>query len=233
MTVFRRFNPVRRLALALRARQDRQFDDLAGTETRSSVPVHDMNLSPIISIDACDYGPTSVADFRRLIRKSGVRPATTHFTDLGCSKGPALLLAAEAGFAEVIGVEVDRSLCEAARRNAALWSAHRPMSPPIQIIETEARDYAFPAGDLFVYLFNPFDGAVFDAVAARLSLMARDPSRIIMIGYNNHRLGDRIDETGAFVRQNIIPILPWRRPAISFYRSKRELANQAHPSSGN
>ena len=72
--------------------------------------------------------------------------------DLGCGKGRALILASEHPFREVVGVELDGELAAVAARNAAIIArssrGRRSGSWPTPPI--------LPAGDLVVFLYNPF-----------------------------------------------------------------------------
>jgi SAM-dependent methyltransferase len=214
-------NPIHAVRLRMRHAQDRAFDRAAGVDTVERVPAEQLSLPTGCAGDGLDYDATTVADFRRVIRKSGVAFAQTTFIDLGCGKGRTLMMAANAGFDRVIGVEADHGLCKTARRNAEIWRELHPTSAAIEVVEEDAQSFQFPAGNLFVYLYNPFSGSVFDTVIARLATLAEDSSRQLLIAYAHNQLADRIDASGAFERRNLRPLLPWRRSTVSFYRPRR------------
>ena len=168
--------------------------------------------------DAGDYSPTAIADFRRIISHAGAVPAGMTFVDLGCGAGRVLVMAAMAGFSRVMGVEADPGLVTLARRNVERWQDRHSCGALIEVVAQDARDFRYPDRDLFVYLYSPFLGAIFDAVLRRLVERGRRPGTLI-IAYNSNELADRIDATGQFGRRNVRPLLPWRRPTMSIHRS--------------
>lgn len=160
------------------------------------------------------YAPTPTRSFSRMIRASGVDPAAFTFVDLGAGKGRMLFMASEAGFAQVWGVEFDAALCAAARRNIERATGLDGARPAI--IEADAQVAPFPDGDLFVFMFNPFGGPVFEAVANRLSDLAAE-NRAVVVAYNNDICGDVLEATGAFKRVRLRPLRFWSRPKTSFF----------------
>ena len=206
---------LRSFRVKLRARQEQGFDLSHGIETVEYIPVAQLGMTGDVATDAGDYGATFVADFARIMRHLDIDPADYSFVDLGSGKGRALVLAHQAGFARVIGVEADPGLCRIARDNLDHWSEGRHC--PIEMVEQDARKFEYPAGNLIVYLYNSFGGAVFDDVLATLIALARDKHRRLILVYNNNRLADRVDATGAFDRRDLRPLIPWRRPTISFF----------------
>jgi hypothetical protein len=66
------------------------------------------------------------------------------------------------GFKTVIGIEFVRELAEVARENL------RRMGANATVVCADAVAYEFPAGELIVYLCNPFDAAVMSPVAQKL-----------------------------------------------------------------
>jgi SAM-dependent methyltransferase len=73
------------------------------------------------------------------------------FVDLGSGKGRAIIMAAQLGFAELIGVEFSEHLAKIARAN--LTKLHVTNAT---ILLQDAAEYKFPEKPLLVFLFNPF-----------------------------------------------------------------------------
>ena len=70
--------------------------------------------------DGVAYSPVPLHRLRNLLRRLPIdSPADYAFIDLGCGKGRTLFVAAEAGFAPVIGVELDPRLAGIARANVS------------------------------------------------------------------------------------------------------------------
>lgn len=217
--VIRVYNPVYRIANKLRMREAAAFDRRYRVDTERPVFVDELRIPVRSAGDARYYAATPVRDFRRLVRKSGVTAERFTFVDLGCGKGRVLMLASEAGFRRIIGVEADPHLCEIAKANARRWREHHAGSAPIEVINADARDYDFPPDDLFVYLFNPFDGEVLDDVARHLALASEATGRALVIAYFNNLGVDRMDAVQRFTREDLRPLLPWRRSTVSYHRA--------------
>ncbi len=97
--------------------------------------------------------------------------------DVGCGKGRMLILAAEAGFSRVIGVEIDRWLCEVTRKNLAATGIDGV------VVQQDARDWSWPTGPLTVFFYNPFDDPILGVVVSRLT--DREPTGPVDVIYVN------------------------------------------------
>jgi hypothetical protein len=90
------------------------------------------------------------------------------FIDLGAGMGRAVMVASEHPFRRVVGVEMNPGLSEQARRNLAIWQRTPRACSDLEIANSEATEFAWPAGPLAVYMFNPFEGPVVEALLLRL-----------------------------------------------------------------
>lgn len=217
--VLRAYNPLYRIGNKLRMREAAAFDRRLNLDTEQPVFLADLSIPEKASGDARFYVATPVRDFRRLIRKAAVQAERFIFIDLGCGKGRTLMLAEEAGFRTVIGVEADSHLVEIASANVRRWADAHARLGRFELINCDAREYRFPAGNLFVYLSNPFVGAVLDSVLANLVEASKDRTREILIAYDYNVAVAHIDSTGAFDRRDLRPRLPWRRSTVSYHRA--------------
>jgi SAM-dependent methyltransferase len=96
------------------------------------------------------------------------------FVDLGCGKGRALLLASQAGFREVVGVELNPALATTARANAELWTAAGKAGSTIRVMQGDAVELTWPAPPCVAFLFNPFGATLMARVVARMAAAFRD-----------------------------------------------------------
>jgi predicted RNA methylase len=133
--------------------------------------------------DGTFYQATPVRTFRRIVDAAGMVPDRTTFIDLGCGRGRAVLLAAQAGFARSIGVDLDPQLCAQAqdnvRRSRLSRSGGRPPTGQIEIRVGDAAEADLPPEDLLVFLFNPFGAQTLERVLDRLyASHVRHPRRI-------------------------------------------------------
>lgn len=112
------------------------------------------------------------------------------FVDLGCGKGRAVLLASQAGFRAVVGVELNPSLAATAQTNADLWIAAGKACCPIRIEQGDATEFSWPASPCVVFLFNPFSAVVMQRVLDRIALAFRDRTSDLEILYYKAEHGD-------------------------------------------
>lgn len=95
------------------------------------------------------------------------------FIDVGCGKGRVLMVAAELGFTQLIGVEYDRRLAAIARRNL------QTMGIGASIVCQNAATFDYPPSrDAVVYMYDPFTADVMQRVIAN---MARHSARLHLI----------------------------------------------------
>ena len=204
--------------------RERRFDRRYGVDTGKFKPLF-VGVTGEVKAVARTHQPSEAGLFARVIRLSGINPAGFTFIDFGCGKGRTLLLAARLSFRSVIGVELDSALCETARKNAARWMEQKH-APSITVIEGNAAEFEPPAGDLFISMFCPFDGAVFNEVAERLAQWANEPSRRVIIAYMadyEDPKTDIIGKSGIFRRRDMAPRRPRRwfiEPPVSYFYNK-------------
>ncbi len=114
------------------------------------------------------YFPTDPYLFDEMMGELKLDVSGFTFIDLGCGKGRALLLASDYPFAKIVGVELVPEWAEAAREIVAGYNNEKQQCREFEIVSGDARDYEFPPGPLFVYLFNPFPETVLAAVLGNL-----------------------------------------------------------------
>jgi hypothetical protein len=157
------------------------FDRRYGVETEGAVrPVDAGILDP----DSVAYMPTGVLSLRRILPPSSVGPEDV-FVDFGSGKGRIVLQAAMAyPVRAVYGVELSESLHAVAERNVAALRG-RFRCADVRLLRGDARSVELPDTVSVAYFFNPFRGAVFQAVVERLlASVDRNPRRLRIV-YGN------------------------------------------------
>jgi SAM-dependent methyltransferase len=144
---------------------------------------------------ATHYEPAPVAQAEALLDASPLAPERATFVDLGAGMGRVVMLAARRPFRAVIGVEISPALVEIARENLATWRDPLRVVRDVKIVRADAGEYAFPRGDLVVFMYNPFHGPVLDAVVANVQAIAE---RDVALLYHTPVDRAAIDATGAF-----------------------------------
>lgn len=197
------------------ARIDRRFgidthgvdDDLAGLGASGTNLAH-----------AQGYEPVQMDVFARAVRSLRIEPSRYQFVDYGSGKGRALIMAAEAGFARMAGVEFAPALHEAAIRNVARYREKRPGAGPIELTCADAADYPAPTGDAVLFFYNPFDPPVIRRVISALEeAWSAAPADWIVV-YRNPRHSELFDAARWLVpvmRERDFAIWRTRSPAIT------------------
>lgn len=121
---------------------------------------------------ATHYEATPLADFDALMAANPIAVNTATFIDIGSGMGRVVLLAARKAFKQIIGVEFSGALHEIARENLRTY-AGRPLNcRDVRLVHADAADFAFPSGNLVVFMYNPFTAPVLKRVLRNLETHA-------------------------------------------------------------
>src|SRR5258708_741778 len=131
------------------------FDREYHTDTSGIVPSDRLESSPHDSKKKNIYSGSQPSIIRLALNTLPALPECT-IIDLGCGKGRPLLVASEYPFRSVIGVELSPSLVLDARKNAATLSQQFSRRAPIKVEQHDAGQFALPAGNAVIFLYNPF-----------------------------------------------------------------------------
>lgn len=160
------------------------------------------------------YEPIQLAVFRDILGALPVRPADYTFVDFGSGKGRAMILAAEAGFRRVIGVEFAAALNLAAERNFAAYRRSRPGAPPLEVHGQDATTFVLPPDDAVLFFYNPFDDVVMSKIIARIEEDWRARPRDLVLAYRNPQHAAVLD--GSKILETVAAKATFR-----IYRTKR------------
>jgi SAM-dependent methyltransferase len=129
------------------------------------------------------YQPTDPSIFREMMGTIMTDLSSYTFLDLGSGKGRALLLAREYGFRKIVGLELLPELHEVAKKNIARLPTGE--SERFELLCGDAREFGFPSGPLFLYLFDPFPAEILAEIIKNLEVsMVREP-RPVIVAYQN------------------------------------------------
>jgi SAM-dependent methyltransferase len=107
-----------------------------------------------------------------------------HFLDIGCGKGRALCMAAQHGFGKVTGIDFSKEFCLVAEKNLAVTKQKMP-GLQYQVINNDAYYYEIPNDADCIFLFNPFDDFILNAVAENILESFEISPRTITLIYVN------------------------------------------------
>jgi SAM-dependent methyltransferase len=130
------------------------------------------------------YQPSEPELFRQVIGGLPIACDQFTFVDLGSGKGRALLLASEFPFRRIIGVELLPELHSIAHQNVARFQDSAQQGRT-ELWLGDARDFAFPAGPLLVFLFDPFPEHILQQVMKNLERSLRESPRPLVVVYEN------------------------------------------------
>ncbi|HXW56431.1 MAG TPA: class I SAM-dependent methyltransferase [Candidatus Cybelea sp.] len=161
--------------LRSKRQRDREFDRISGMNTRGLVGLWRLGIRSDNVRHGYRYQAIDAEILRRALQGLGRAFHDFVFIDLGCGKGRALLIASKFGFSRVIGVEFATKLAAIAEKNC------RRAGISATVVPQDALGFPFPAGNLVVFLFNPFGPAVLTPVVDHLAEAAAGERYIIYV----------------------------------------------------
>lgn len=142
---------------------DKQY----GTDTSENVKLHGLDIRSSNYRYAIYYRATNYPVLLEILGRLALRHEDYTFVDYGSGKGLVLLQAAGYPFKKVIGLEFARELHETARQNVERYPAHLRRSE-IELVLGDALEFIPPAGNLVLYLYEPFEAPVTRQVIDRI-----------------------------------------------------------------
>jgi SAM-dependent methyltransferase len=132
------------------------------------------SASGVIELDAVGYagssrngyGPGPWGALHRVLRRGEVSPEDV-FVDFGCGLGRVVVEAAGYPFKRVTGIELVPAFAAVAR-DVVERNRTRFRCRDVDVIASDALDYAVPDDLTIAYFANPFGGEVLDVVIDRL-----------------------------------------------------------------
>ncbi len=178
---------------------ERAFDRERGIETFARIPV--AKLFPRggrAALAASEYQPVPVRLFRAALAQVPAEARALPFLDLGCGKGRALVLAAEAGFRRLRGVDLATSLVDVARANLAITAERLRESLDVRIDVGDAHTWPFEHDEGTLFLFHPFGARAMRRVARAVAASVATHPRTVWIVYVNPVHGSVFADTPGF-----------------------------------
>jgi SAM-dependent methyltransferase len=144
-----------------------------------SISIKSENLKHASIYQACNYYILE----KGLNYLSGINE-NHNFTDFGCGKGRALVVAAHYGFNKITGIDFAKALCVSAQQNIQFT---RTLYPAVnfEIICQDAAIHKISKDDNVFFFFNPFDEVVMLKVVKNILASIKEQQRIIYIMYIN------------------------------------------------
>lgn len=165
--------------LAARAAGSRAIDGALGIVTTDEVVARAQGVEIAHfrrTLRAMGYTGTA-----RLMRRLGLGPGDV-FLDIGCGAGRMTCAAALLPIRRAIGIDIDPRMADLARRNAARLRMRRCA---IEIEQADATAWETPDDVTCVYMYNPVQGPLLEAVLRRLLESVDRRPRPVRVAYAN------------------------------------------------
>ncbi|QDT13410.1 class I SAM-dependent methyltransferase [Planctomycetes bacterium K23_9] len=189
--------PTTTLQSALSVADDFMFDKRYELDTRIEVAINDLDISEDDKQHADKYKPTRARYFRKIMEKVEL-PGGGVFVDVGCGKGRVLLLAAEHGFDQVLGLEISPALCRIAERNVEAFGKVCPNAGSIKVICTNILDYQMAGNETVFFLYSPFDYPVTDRFLEMIRASLKEHPRDLCLIIDEFRFPELLTDDEYF-----------------------------------
>ncbi|HEY8314115.1 MAG TPA: methyltransferase domain-containing protein [Candidatus Baltobacteraceae bacterium] len=181
-------------------RSGQRFDAENGVTTEALLFLGELDPEAIgaAMADATHYEPVPIDDFNALLAAVPANVETSTFVDLGSGMGRGVMLASLHRFKQIIGVEVSPALHEVARENLRAWRKRPDLRcADIRLVNADASTFAYPPGDLVVFLYNPFGAATLSRTLERL-VHDRAHADAVYIAYHTPQERTAVEGRAAF-----------------------------------
>ena len=148
------------------------FEFKFGIQTRGCMAV--------VHPDAAYYATINYSEIKAILNTLNLRSSDV-FIDIGCGKGRVICYTSRFNIKNIIGVDIDNTLCRIAHKNASRVHGKKTV---ISVINDSAENFDYSAGTVF-YLYNPFGALTLMNVLKRIRLSIQEYPRSIRIVYVN------------------------------------------------
>jgi SAM-dependent methyltransferase len=141
------------------------------------------------------------AGMQEWLATPGVRPVSEYtFIDFGCGKGRVVMMAAEMGFLECVGVELNDALAKIAAANVLKWAESGRAKSAMRAMCGDATAFEFPVTPCVIYLFNPFTGKVLAKLLDKIATVFADRPGQVDIVYVNSEFREVLGAHSGFTK---------------------------------
>jgi len=178
------------------------FDATHGVDTQT-FDLIDADMPDEALAEATRYEPANVGVLHHLFRSLPFRHQDFHLVDLGCGKGRTLMVGAGYPFKAITGVELSPIAARIAKSNLSRNTRRFDAKcTNVEVHCENAIDFTVPPGNLFVTLYNPFLGTIFERCIEHLHEAAQaDPTRKLWLAYINPWFCQQILEKSGYFRR--------------------------------
>ncbi|HEV8718317.1 MAG TPA: class I SAM-dependent methyltransferase [Candidatus Binatia bacterium] len=167
---------------------DHYYERRLGVETAGRLTATDLGFA---NAEFMDYDPIWYWEIYSALNRIPLNQSTSTFLDYGSGKGRAVIAAAALPFRRVIGIEISDRLLAIAKKN--LDTMRHKRCKRVELLLTDATQYAVPEDVNLIYFFNPFAGQVLQAVIGNIyASYKQSPREMYIVFFNNHHFENAI-----------------------------------------
>lgn len=161
------------------------FDEQFGVHTHGITRLAMLQIDSPQKQAGVRYEPTDPNAFRKMITHIPADVvARATFIDVGCGRGRVLLLAAQHGFTNIVGIDFAEELCHAARSNIEKYISQSHTAARFSVEQVDACAYRFPPEPMVIFLYNPFNEAVMARFVSAVEQSLNRAPRIVYVIYS-------------------------------------------------
>lgn len=133
------------------------------------------------------YQPVRYRPFFRLFKHYNIVPRG-RFVDIGAGKGKAMVLAAQVGYQDLLGIELFDDLTQVARKNLEKFKQSEPRYGDLQVeLKTmDATDYVFDQKDQFIFMNDPFSDEPMQKLVDNIIKSYKEHPRELWVVFKNN-----------------------------------------------
>ena len=182
---------------------DEHFDYYHDVETRTVVPVAELQVPDSSAKHSQIYEPFLPQPFFEVMERLGIRFEDFILIDFGCGKGRVVLMASDLPFQRVVGVEFSAPLIQAATANLERYRSAADRRARIELVCMDAASFPIPPEPSVYFFYNPFDSEVMERVAANIVQSIAEHPRRCFVVYINPIAGEVWDRLREFEKVNV------------------------------
>ena len=171
------------------------FDMEYGTDTSGLISGEELVSGRWNDLWNTAYYGISPSGFDQMLQPLDLEWERFTFVDMGSGKGRALLLASRFPFKRIVGVEIAPELSKRAEANIERFSAPWQRCREIEVRTGDAAEFAYPAGPLVLFLYQPFLAPVLKRCMKNFACsLAAEPREVYVVYVNPvfERLMERV-----------------------------------------
>ena len=163
-----------------------------------------------------DCEPTTYRVLFRLFRAIDFKPDDV-LVDYGCGRGRVMCIAARMRIAGIRGVEINPDSAASAKRNLEALRGRKVDN--WSVYSGSAADFDCGGGSVF-YFYNPFGGALFTSVIARVRASVAKSGKAARIVYINPKCRAELDTADWLLPAEVVHTDNAGKVAAIMYRSR-------------